>query len=115
MVGYHCYQNHIKLYPISYEIVFNILLPRLNPHIDEIIRDHQRGFRHNRSTTDQFFCIRQILEKKWEYNETVHQLLIDFKKAYDSVRSILIEFGVPMTLVRLNKMCSTTGVKEERV
>ena len=25
-------------------------------------------------------------EKKWEYNEAVHQLFIDFKKAYDSVR-----------------------------
>jgi hypothetical protein len=33
----------------------------------------------------QIFCIRQILEKKWEYNETVHQLFTDFKKAYDSV------------------------------
>jgi hypothetical protein len=31
-------------------------------------------------------CSRQILEKKWEYNETVHQLFIDFKKAYDSVK-----------------------------
>jgi hypothetical protein len=36
--------------------------------------------------------------KKWEYNETVHQLFIDFKKAYESVRrevlhNILIEFG----------------------
>jgi hypothetical protein len=54
--------------------------------IDEIIGDHQCGFRRNRSTTDQIFCIRQILEKKWEYNETVHQLFVDFKKAYDSVR-----------------------------
>jgi len=26
------------------------------------------------------------LKKKWEYNEAVHQLFIDFKKAYDSVR-----------------------------
>jgi hypothetical protein len=39
-----------------------------------------------------------------------HQLFIDFKKAYDSVRrkvlyNILIEFGVPMKLVRLVKMC----------
>jgi purine nucleoside phosphorylase len=25
------------------------------------------------------------VEKKWEYNEAVHQLFIDFKKAYDSV------------------------------
>jgi hypothetical protein len=46
------------------------------------------------------FCIRQVLEKKWEYNETVHQLFINLKKAYDSVitevlYNILIEFGVP--------------------
>ena len=52
-----------------------------------VSRDHQRGFRRNRSTTDHIFCIRQILEKKWEYNEEVHQLFIDFKKVYDSVRS----------------------------
>jgi len=32
------------------------------------------------------FCIRQILNKKWEYNGTVHKLFIDFEKAYDSVR-----------------------------
>jgi hypothetical protein len=51
-----------------------------------------------------------MLVKEWEYNKTVHQLFIGFKKAYDSVRrevlySILIEFGVPMKLVRLIKMC----------
>jgi hypothetical protein len=45
-------------------------------------------------------------KKKWECNVTVHELFVDFKKAYDSVRravlsSILIEFGVPMKLVRL--------------
>ena len=42
----------------------------------------------------------------------MHQLFIDFKKAYDSVRrevlfNILIEFGVPQKLVRLIKMCLT--------
>jgi hypothetical protein len=50
------------------------------------------------------------VEKKWEYNETVHQLFVDFKKAYDSDRrevlyNILIEFGVPMKPARLIKMC----------
>jgi hypothetical protein len=62
-----------------------------------------------RSTTDQIFYIWQILEKKWEYNGTVHQLFTDFKKAYASVKreglhSILLEFGVPKKLVRLMKM-----------
>jgi len=56
------------------------------------------------------FCIRQILEKRWEYNEAVHQLFIDLKKAYDSVRrgvlyNILTEFGMPMKLVRPIQMC----------
>jgi sorting nexin-29 len=65
----------------------NILLSRLVPHIDDIIGDHQCGFRRNRSnTTDQIFCILQILEKKWEFIETGHQPFTDFKKAYDSVR-----------------------------
>ena len=47
-----------------------------------------------------------------EYNEEVHQLFIDFKKAYDSVRrevlyKIHIEFGIPKKLVRLIKMSLT--------
>jgi hypothetical protein len=76
--------------------------------VDEIIGDYQCGFRSNKSTTDQIICIRQILEKKWEHNEIVHQIFIDLRKAYDSVRkevlySILIEFGVPMKLVALLK------------
>jgi len=28
----------------------------------------------------------KYLRKKWEYEEPVHQLLIEFKKVYDSVR-----------------------------
>ena len=60
------------------------------------------------------------MEKKWEYNEAVHQLFIDLKKAYDSVRrevlyNILIEFGVPKKLVRLVKMCLTEMYSRVRV
>jgi hypothetical protein len=36
--------------------------------------------------TYQIFGVWQILGKKWEYNNTVHQLFIDLKKAYGSVR-----------------------------
>jgi hypothetical protein len=72
------------------------------------------------STTDHIFCILQILEKKWEHNEAVQQLFIDFKKAYDSVRrealyNILIEFGIPKKLVRLIKMCLNKTYSRVRV
>jgi hypothetical protein len=71
-------------------------------------------------STDQIFCIRQILEKKWEYNETVHRLFIDLKKAHDSVRrkvfyNILIEFGIPMKLVWLFKMCLNESYSKVRI
>ena len=110
----------ISLLLTSYKILSNILLRRLTPYVDEIIGDHQCGFRRNRSTIDQIFCIRQILEKKWEYKGTVHQLFIDFKKAYDSVKrevlyNILIEFGIPKKLVRLVKMCLSETYSRVRV
>jgi hypothetical protein len=51
-------------------------------------------------TKDQILIIYSAVTK-WEYNEAVHQLYIDFKKAYDSLRrdvlyDIFIEFGIPM-------------------
>jgi hypothetical protein len=60
--------------------------------------------------TGQHSTFVKYLRKKWEYNEAVHQPPTDFKKAYDSIRrgvlyNILIEFGIPMQLVRLIKMC----------
>jgi purine nucleoside phosphorylase len=91
------------------KIVSNILLSKFSLYAEEIIWDNQCGFRRNRSTTVHILCIRQILEKKWEYKTAVNPLFIDFKETYDSVRreilyNIIIEFGIPMTLVRLIKM-----------
>jgi len=63
-----------------YKILSNILLSRLISYAEKITEDHQCGFESNRSTADHILCIRQILEKKWEYNETLHQLFIDFRK-----------------------------------
>ena len=100
------------MYVCMYKILPNILLSKLTPYAEESIGDNQCGFRHNRSTNHHILCICEIQKTKWEYNEAVHQLFIDFKKAYDSFRrevlyNILIEFGIPMKLVRLIKMCLT--------
>jgi hypothetical protein len=59
--------------------------------------------------------------KSWrDYNGTVHQLFIDFKKAYDSVRrevlfNFLNEFGVPRKLVGLIKMCLNETYSRVRI
>jgi hypothetical protein len=60
------------------------------------------------------------LEKKWEYNGTVHQLFIDFKKTYGAFRreilyNILIEFGIPRKLVGLIKMCVNETYSRVRI
>jgi hypothetical protein len=110
----------ISLLATTYKSLSNILLSRLTPYTEEIIGDHQCGFRRNRSTTDHIFSVCQILEKKWDYNEAVHQLFIDFKKAYDSVRrevlyGNLIEFVIPRKLLRLIKMCLSETYNRVRV
>jgi len=90
----------MSLLPTTYKILSNILLSKLTPYAEEIIGDHQCGFRLNKSTTDHIFCIPEILDLKWEYKEAMHQFFIDFKKAYDSIwrevyYNILIEFVSP--------------------
>ena len=110
----------ISLWPTTYKILPNILLSRSVPYTEEIIGDHQCGFRCNRSTADHILCIRQILEKKWEHSEAEHQLFIDFKKAYDSVRrevlcNILMKFGILKKLTRLIKLWLTETDNRVRV
>jgi len=96
--------------PEEYKILSSILLSRLTSYAEEIMGDHQCGFPWSVSMTDHIFCIHPVLERKWEYSEAVYQLFIDFKRAYGSFRrevvyTILTEFGVPVKLARLIKMC----------
>jgi len=58
-----------------------------------------------------------MFEKK---GNRTNQFCIDFKKTYDSVRreylyNILIEFGIPMKLVRLIYMCLTETCSRVRI
>jgi hypothetical protein len=50
----------------------------------------------------------------------VHQLFIDFKKAYDSVKrevlyNILLQFGIPKKIVRLIKICLNGTYSKVRI
>jgi hypothetical protein len=65
--------------------------------------------------TDQLMHSSDTRGKKWEYNETAHQLFVDFMKARREVLySILIAFGVPMKLVSLI-MCFNETYRKVRI
>jgi hypothetical protein len=62
----------------------------------------------------------KCLRKKWAYNKAVHQLVIEFKTAYDSVRREVLYispfyFGIPMKLERKLKMCLNETYSTVRV
>ena len=96
----------ISLLNSAYKILSRILFNRLRPLEESFVGEYQAGFRVGRSTTDQMFTLRMILDKFREYNLQTHHLFIDFKAAYDSVKrnelwQIMSEHGFPAKLIRL--------------
>ncbi|KAJ4434059.1 hypothetical protein ANN_16378 [Periplaneta americana] len=85
-----------------------------------IISDNERGLSQVDVGRHHSLSKSTIIEKKWEYKGTVHQLFKDFKKAYDSAKrdvlyDILNKFGIPKKLVRLIKMCLSETYSRVRI
>jgi sorting nexin-29 len=59
------YSNYrgISLLCTTYTIVSSILFKRLAPYVEDVISDYQFGFHQGRSTSEQIFNLRQVLEK----------------------------------------------------
>jgi hypothetical protein len=49
-----------SLISTTYSILSKIMLSSLTPYAEEIIGDHQCGFRRSRSSTDHIFCMANI-------------------------------------------------------
>lgn len=99
----------ISLLSVPYKVLSKVIYKRLVPVVEALVGDYQCGFRASRSTIDQIFTVRQILEKAYEYQITIHQIFVDFKKAYDSISrealwQAMREFHIPSKLIRLTQM-----------
>lgn len=99
----------ISVLNTAYKILSFILCERLKPYLINIIGDYQCGFRPGKSTTDQIFTLRQILEKTREFQIDTHHLFIDFKQAYDSIirdelYTAMNQLGIPKRLILLCQM-----------
>lgn len=104
----------ITLLSVAYKIFATLAQRRLNEYAEKILEEYQCGFRPGRSTVDQMFVMRQIMEKCYEYGTPLHILFIDFKQAFDSIDrnelyKALIEVNIPRKLVRLIKVTLTNA------
>jgi hypothetical protein len=93
---------------VTYKVYTKNLYDRLSPHANAAVQHYQAWFQSGKSTTDQLFALRQILEKCNEFNITTHHLFIDFKAAYETIISNEVYVGVselnfPTKLIRLTK------------
>uniref|UniRef100_A0A8D9DWW4 Craniofacial development protein 2 n=1 Tax=Cacopsylla melanoneura TaxID=428564 RepID=A0A8D9DWW4_9HEMI len=110
----------IALLSVTYKVLGMLLLKRLTTYTERIMGPEQAGFRGNRSTIDQIHNIRQIVSKCYEFNKDLHCLLIDFRKAYDSVikEEIWKEMNqqrIPSKLIKLTKACMSESRCKVRV
>jgi len=99
----------ISLLNITYKIFAILLYNRLSKINEPEIGNYQMGFRPNRSAIDNIFNVRQIYEKCHEYNIDLHNILIDFSQALDTVNrdvlyNSLIKHNEPDKLIKLIKL-----------
>ena len=85
-----------------------VLLMRMKKEIDSLLRDNQVGFRQNRSTIDQIFTLRRIVEQCIEFKLPLHIHFVDYQKAFDSINhnfmwEILRCYGLPDRLIQVLK------------
>ena len=65
--------------------MLKIILNRLKPQPEKIIAEKQAGFRAGRSTIEQIFNPRILLEKYLQHQQDLYHVFIDFKKAFNRV------------------------------
>ncbi|KAK6762481.1 hypothetical protein RB195_023270 [Necator americanus] len=91
---------------VMYKVLERIILDRLIKHREETMRDEQAGFRSGRSTIDQVFIVRRVIEIWQRYSKPIQLAFLDFEAAFDSphrgrLLNALRADGVPRKFVRL--------------
>ena len=94
------------------KIYNKMLLFRIRPHLEPILRINQNGFRPGRSTLSQILALRRLIEGIKAKQLTAAITFVDFKKAFDSIHRILISGGWPRRLTQwsFHSLTLSTGL-----
>ena len=109
-----CPSNYrgISLTSLAAKIYNKMILNRLVPFLDPILRKNQNGFRRGRTTKAQVLSLRRIIEEMRNHNKDVTLCFVDFKKAFDSInRDIMFQilplYGIPDEIIKAIKVLYT--------
>jgi Reverse transcriptase (RNA-dependent DNA polymerase) len=96
----------ICLLNVAYKVFATVLYDHLLPYANAVVQHYQAGFQSCKSTKDQLFALRQILEEGNEYNNQTHHLFIDFTASYYTIirNEVYVSMSVlsfPSKLIRL--------------
>jgi hypothetical protein len=98
---------------VTHKVFAKILYDLLLPHDSTAVQHYQAGFHSGKSTTDQLFALRQILDKCNEFKITTHHLFVDFKAVAtasiqrNEVYVGMSELNFSTKLIRLTKTTLT--------
>ena len=94
----------ISLLPIAAKIYNKLILNRIVPFVDPLLRNNQNGFRAGRTTISQILSLRRLVEETTYSNLDSALIFVDFSKAFDSVDrtrlfDILKLYGIPDLII----------------
>ena len=75
----------VTLLPVTSKIFCRMLLEQIKKGVDKKLQKEQAGFQPKRSTTEQIFLLKNILEQESEWRVGLYANFVDFEKAFDSV------------------------------
>ena len=88
------------------KVMLGVILSMLVNRAEQILEEYQAGFRSLRSTTEQLFNLRVLVEKYLVHQEELFHNRIDFKKAFDhvwhdSLYRLLKEYNIESRLIEV--------------
>ncbi len=93
-----------------------VLIERIRDGVDSVLRKEQAGFRRGRSTVEQLFILRDIIEQVSQWQSTFY---ITFDSVHGEILwKIMATYGIPEKLITMVEILyeeSECGVIDEGV